>query len=259
MIRIPTFLVVLFALIICGPAFAQGGPGGRGPGPRGEFGPPGRPRPDRDRDRDRDGQNNPDDLDDSRPRPGRLSPDAQRDLDAFWDNNKDKIIEFCKKYSPNRWSLFERRIGQVKDYRAPRIPMLLQFKHLIELEKSDPELFKIKVAQIQVEDEEYRYAREVNRAMGGDVEKEARRNLRRLGAEAVKLRLDEREMRLARLQKRLHDEQQRLARDRANSDALVDAHVEDAIRVPPGPSPRQRQATTSQPHGNQTGGPGTPN
>ena len=261
-----TTLVVLCVLAVSASAFAQGGPPGGGPGgpggPGGRGG-PGRPPPphrERERERERDRENDLDALDgdpQGRPRPQRMGPDGQRELDAFWEDNKQKIIDFCKENSPNRWRTFERRIGQVNDYRAPRIPLLMQLKHLMELEKADPEMYKVKVAQIRVEDEIYRQVRDLNRARerNGTAEEiqSLRGNLREQAKQAVKLRLDERQLRLGRLAKRLEDEQQRLAKDRENPDALVDAHMEEVIRTPPGPPPVRRPQTTSQP------GSGAPN
>jgi hypothetical protein len=272
MTRNRTLLVVLCSAAITCSALAQGGgpdgagPRGRprpedgrrpGPGP-GPGGPGGRPRPDRDRDRD----NPPDGFDDLRPR-GRMSPDAQRDLDAFWEDNKQKIVEFCKENSPARWRTFERRIGEVSDYRAPRDKLLIQLRHLMELEKSDTELYKIKVAQIRAEDAEYRLTRELSwareRGTADDIQR-IRGDLRNKANESVTLRLDERQLRLSRLQKRLEDEQQRLARDRENAAAMVDAHVEEVIRTPPGPLPLRRgQTTTSQPQTAPPATPGAPN
>ena len=105
--------------------------------------------------------------------------------------------------------------------------------------------------RIRVEDEIYYYARQINRAGGND--EAARGKLREEATKAVKLRLDERQLRLARLAKRLEDEQRRLAKDRENPESLVDAHVEEVIRTPPGPPPFRRPQTTSQP------GAGAPN
>jgi hypothetical protein len=239
-----------FAVMFTSPALAQGGPGpgrGRGPGPGPGPGPA-------QRDAARDTGRIEEEIDTDRPGRGpRLSPEAQRDLDDFWDKNKQKIIDFCKEHSPNRWRAFERRLGDVR-FRAPRDRLLLQLKHLMELEKADPELYKIKIAQIHTEDAEYRLSREINwakdRAQADDLQKK-REELRATAREAIGLRLQERQLRLARLQKRFEAENQRLAKEMANMDSIIDARVEEVIRNPPGPPPMRRQQTTSQPGATQ--------
>jgi hypothetical protein len=264
--RLRTIIVALCSLVITCSALAQGGPGpgprgrphpgeghGPGPGPGGPGG-PGQGRPwDHDRDQNNDGV--PDD-DRRAARPGPDGPrDGPRELGEFWDKNKQKIIDFCKENSPNRWESIERWMKRQNagDFRPPREKLILQLKHLMELEQFDPELYKLKVAQIRVEDEEFKFARDYRRAMANgetDLAKKARDGLRQPAMKAIELRLQERQLRLARLQQRLEEEKQRLAADMTAQTKLVDAHVEEVITNPPGGPPGLRRpapGTSSQP------------
>jgi hypothetical protein len=271
MTRTHTIVACLCCLVISCAAIAQPGPGpgprrphpgdGRGPGPGpGPGGGP--PRPwdrDRDRDRDREPDTRPDDG-----HPGaRVGPDSPRELNEFWEANKQKIIDFCKENSPNRWEAMERWMSMRKigDFRPPRDKLILQIKHLMELEQADPDLYKLKVAQIRVEDEEFPMIRELRMALRNEDKpraKELREKLQQPAAKMVELRLQERQLRLARLQKRLDEEKQRLAKDMNTQNKLVDAHVEEVINNPPGGPPPMRRpgapVTTSQPTPEATDG-----
>jgi hypothetical protein len=234
-----SILTVVLTITLASTSFAQSRPGprdGRGPGPG--FGPgPGRNRLDQDRERDR--PNEPDDTT-AGPRPRPMSP---REIEEYWEANKQKIIDFCKANSTHRWASIERwmQFNNIRDFKPPRDRLLLQIINLLELERTDPELFKLRVEQIRAEDGEFRYAREYDRALRrGDTEgaANAKEQLRLLAPETIKLRLKERQLRLARLQKRLDQEKQRLAADLQDSTPLVEAHVKEILENPPGPPRR---------------------
>lgn len=174
---------------------------------------------------------------------------SPREVEDFWENNKQKIIDFCKENSPNRWTSIERWMARdnIRDFRPPRDKLLFQIINLMELQKVDPELYQIRIAQIRAEDVEFKYVREFNVAQRRgepDAATLARQQLKEHAAQTVKLRFQERQLRLSRLQKRLDEEKSRLASDMGNPALLVENHVEEVLENPGGP-PRFR------------GGPGT--
>jgi len=145
----------------------------------------------------------------------------------YWDALK----AFCEKHSPRRWQEIEDRI-QKYGRRAgmPRISqMSFKFRELQKLEKEDPELHKIKVALIEIEDVEYGLITDLKSLDKSDEKRaaELRKQLRDENKQYVDLRLQERAHRLDRLARMVEDEKRKLADDTRHADRLADERLAD--------------------------------
>jgi hypothetical protein len=145
----------------------------------------------------------------------------------YWDALK----AFCEKHSPRRWQEIEDRVQKYGRRAAlPRIgQMSFKFRELQKLEKEDPELHKIKVGLIEVEDVEYGLITDLKAVDKSDEKRaaELRKQLRDENKQYVDLRLQERAHRLDRLTRMVEDEKRKLADDTQHADRLADERLSD--------------------------------
>jgi hypothetical protein len=165
-------------------------------------------------------------------RAGRAS---KEDMEQF----REKMENFCREHAPKRWAALE----------ADKSPMrfggmYFRFRGLMMLENQDKELYKIKVRQIEIDDEEYglmKEIREARRDNNNDVINADTARLRDLSKEYIASRIDERSHRIISLQKSIDREQSLLASDKQNKDALIADRVESILNDTPSRS-RSRDA-----------------
>jgi hypothetical protein len=144
---------------------------------------------------------------------------------------RDALKAFCEKHSPRRWQEIEDRIQKY----GPRAgfarmsQMSFKFRELQKLEKEDPELHKIKVGLIEVEDVEYGLITDLKNLDKSDEKRaaELRKQLRDENKQYVDLRLQERAHRLDRLTRMVDDEKRKLADDGKHADLLADQRLAD--------------------------------
>jgi hypothetical protein len=171
---------------------------------------------------------------------------------------REKMENFCKDHAPNRWAA----LG------ADKSPMrfggmYFRFRGLVMLENQDPELYKIKVRQIEIDDEEYglmKEIREARRTNNNDVINANTTRLRDLSKEYIASRINERSHRIISLQKSIDREKILLASDEQNKDALIADRVDSILNDTPSRS-RSHDAgdAPAQPAGgNAPPGPGNP-
>jgi hypothetical protein len=147
-----------------------------------------------------------------------------------WDQTRKEFLAFCEKYAPNR-------AGEIKRQEAaggsggPRMfGMLIRFRNLQALQKTDPQLYKIQVTQIQNEDEEYGLLMKVHdlkKAPNPDPQQlqKLSADLKPLATTSVKLRVEERSHRIARLARLVEEERKQNDEDQRNQTKLIEARV----------------------------------
>jgi hypothetical protein len=144
---------------------------------------------------------------------------------------REKMENFCREHAPKRWAA----LG------ADKSPMrfggmYFRFRGLMMLENQDPELYKIKVRQIEIDDEEYGLMKEIREARknsNSDVINSATAKLRDLSKEYIASRIDERSHRIVSLQKSIDKEKAQLASDKQNQAALIAERVESILNDTP--------------------------
>jgi hypothetical protein len=137
---------------------------------------------------------------------------------------REELEKFCATNSPNRWQEVQKRfeINHGMERGPDRRPfagmgmMAFRFLKLKELKESNPELYQIRVKEIQLEDKAYGLTLE--RRKGGahvaDIDKE----LKQIAREHVDLQYKERSLRIAKLETMLADEKRQLEFDKTNAE-----------------------------------------
>jgi len=159
----------------------------------------------------------------------------KEDMEQF----REKMEVFCREHAPKRWAALE----------ADKSPMrfggmYFRFRGLMMLENQDKELYKIKVRQIEIEDEEYglmKEIREARKTANTDLINADTARLRDLSKEYIASRISERSHRIISLQKSIDREKSLLASDEQNKDALIADRVESILNDTPSRS-RSRDA-----------------
>ncbi len=151
---------------------------------------------------------------------------------------REKMQEFCKKHSPRRWAALEENAHGDKNplkYGG----MFFRFRGLVMLENQDPDLYEIKVKQIEIEDEEYGLMKDIREARKTEDSAkidEITLKLRELSAKYVSSRIDEHAHRITNLEKAIKSEQNALAYDKDKQQALIDERVKALLSDNPKPS-----------------------
>jgi hypothetical protein len=163
--------------------------------------------------------------------PGRSGPGGGWGGGGFrpgdWEQTRKEFLEFCEKKAPNRYN-------DLKAAGATGGPhlygMLVRFRNLQALQKTDPQLYEIQVSQIRNEDVEYgvlKKVRDLKKAPNNDPQQlqKLALELRPLAKESVKLRVEERSHRIARLAKLVEEERKQNDEDQKNQAKLIEARV----------------------------------
>jgi hypothetical protein len=107
------------------------------------------------------------------------------------------------------------------------------------LENQDPDLYEIKVKQIEIEDEEYGLMKDVREARKAEDAAKIDAitpKLRELSAKYIASRIDEHAHRITNLEKAIKSEQSALAYDKEKQQALVEERVKALLSDNPKPS-----------------------
>jgi hypothetical protein len=136
---------------------------------------------------------------------------------------------FFRAHSPNRLVMFDQHMDDPRmQYRMRRF-MQERYTMLQNLKERDPNLYELKVKQIELEDVIFGLAQEL-RSTGDEA---AREKLRGKIREQVVLWVDaslqEREQRLEKLKQLLADETKRLEADRNDREAMVERRLERVL------------------------------
>jgi hypothetical protein len=171
---------------------------------------------------------------------------------AEFDKFREDLQQFLIKHSPNRWAAMnDSARGGGGGSPVKFGGMFFRYRGLVVLKNEDPELYDIKVRQIEIEDQEFGLMRQLREAKKDDKAEDVDRitkELRKYADEYVTKRFEERTRRVAKLEKVLADEKAALASERDRKDALIGQHVEAVLHDQP----------THRPFGPGPGGPGGP-
>jgi hypothetical protein len=153
---------------------------------------------------------------------------AKEAFDKMTDKEKQKFREelekFCAENSPNRWQEVQKRfeINHGMERGPDRRPfagmgmMAFRFLKLKELKEANPELYQIRVKEIQLEDKAYGLTLE--RRKGGPHVADIDKELKQVAREHVDLQFKERSLRIAKLETMLADEKKQLEFDKTNAE-----------------------------------------
>jgi hypothetical protein len=176
----------------------------------------------------------------------------KEDMEQF----REKMEAFCKEHAPRRWEALGGDKNPMKFG-----GMYFRFRGLVMLENQDPELYKIKVRQIEIDDEEYglmKEIREARRTDNNDVINADTARLRDLSREYIASRINERSHRIISLQKSIDREKSLLASDVQNKDALIADRVESILNDTPSRSRSHDDAPAPPAGGDAPPAPGNP-
>ena len=135
----------------------------------------------------------------------------------------EEVEKFCLENSPNRWQEVRKRldINHGMERGPDRRPFggigMIAFRYLKlkELKESNPELYQIRVKEIQLEDKAYGLTLERRKGLHvADIDKE----LKQVAREHVDLQFKERSLRIAKLETMLADEKRQLEFDKTNAE-----------------------------------------
>jgi hypothetical protein len=151
-----------------------------------------------------------------------------------WDKVKEGFTAFSEQNTPNfaRFALskfglkgFDEAMKRGSGFHRR---MAKRYVELVDLKERASELHPIKLKQMQVEDAEVGILHQIREAkQSNDAAKveELKQQLRGKAQEHVQARLDEREYRIKELASSIEKERKKLADDRSNPAALIDARV----------------------------------
>jgi hypothetical protein len=139
---------------------------------------------------------------------------------------------FLKEHSPKRLEA----INSLPDERRSKWRLMgalsRQYQNIQKMQQDDPDLAKIVTGRMELEDALYGMVAQFREAKrGGDTEKQAavRRDMKAKVAELVDTNIKERKLRIARLEKTLKQESDRLADDEKGRESLVEKRVQNLL------------------------------
>ncbi len=155
------------------------------------------------------------------------------------DEQWNEAAEFMKNKSPKRWEAFAAMPEDRRD--MLRRMIYRRYEGLRSLEKSDAEMYQLKMQQMQVDDELFGLAAALRNA---DDQEGVAEKLNKRVADKVDLELKERELRLKSMQKALDD-------DRSHKDELIKKRLEQVrsgrfLKGPHFGHPPATQSTTGE-------------
>lgn len=136
---------------------------------------------------------------------------------------------FYRKHSDKWMDVFEKMDGDRHDYWRARI--VQRYETIQALEENNPELYAIKVNQLEIEDRIFDAKQRLGDApaKSADAEK-IKRELRQIVAELVKSRVEERKARISRIEKLLAQERKKLAEDERRQDQMVNRQFDALLK-----------------------------
>lgn len=165
-------------------------------------------------------------LDDQRERralgAGRL---AREISDEEWES----ALLFFKQHSPERMAALEGLDNSRKRRFRPIIAT--RYESIQSLEGVNPELHQIKIRQLEIEDQIFALKREHNDVTPKSPEaQKLREQMRQVVAELIQSRVQERKVRINRIQKLLAQEQKKLVEDERRQEQMINRHTEAVLR-----------------------------
>jgi hypothetical protein len=138
-----------------------------------------------------------------------------------------QVSAFMQQYSPNRWQAFQQlpRNGPLR--RGITRFVFGHWRRLQDLKQMDPALYDLRLRQVQLEDQLFGLLTPLKTAAAREAK---RAELRPIVQEDVEIGLKERAQRIERLQTLLQREQEKLAADQKDRDAIVDRRVESLVK-----------------------------
>jgi hypothetical protein len=136
---------------------------------------------------------------------------------AMTDEERKEIEAFFQKGAPKRFEKYQ----DVPEERKQKLLQAVrgQYRMLQRMKEDDPEIYAIRMKRMPIEDEMFSLGWDLRH---GDAKDDTRQKLRGKIREFLASKLEERTVRLARLEKRVKDEQAALQRDQGQLEQLVD-------------------------------------
>jgi hypothetical protein len=137
-----------------------------------------------------------------------------------------EIEAFMKTHSPERLARLE-EVGDEQRQQGVRNMFAARYRALEELKQQDPEMYRIRVARMPIEDKVFDLGWKLTHARPNEKPDENKAKLRSQLRLLVQSRLEERALRLRHLEKRLADERQKLKDDEQRLEDLVNSNLSD--------------------------------
>ncbi|MGE5607882.1 MAG: hypothetical protein ACM359_01390 [Bacillota bacterium] len=144
--------------------------------------------------------------------------------EADWD----EALKFFQKHSPHRAAAWE----SMKEPRKTRYKALfiMRYRSMLGLTRDDAQLRRIKISQIEIEDRIFAIKSRLSESNLASADADQlKRELHGKVKELVASRMDERKERITRLESLLKLEKDRLQKDLANKDQLIESQYKDVL------------------------------
>jgi hypothetical protein len=146
------------------------------------------------------------------------------------DDEWAEVAVFMKEHSPQRWRMYqnapEGHQGRLRG------PIYSAWKTLTRLEREDKEMYELRLKRLPIEDDIFALSGDIKK--GGEKAPELRAQLRAKVAAFMDSRMEERKLRITRLQKSLKEEQQALTEFDSQRDRIVDNRTREVVTQGPG-------------------------
>ncbi len=156
------------------------------------------------------------------PRPQPADP-----TDAEWS----QVEAFMRQNSPNRWKAFEQLAAENRVPRSLRRWMFARWRMIQGMGQDSPELHEQRLAHVQLEDELFGLVGQW-RTTDASAQPALRLNIREKVGQLIDASLKERRARIQRSRELLDREAQRLEREEANRNQLIDRRTEAELSAP---------------------------
>jgi hypothetical protein len=159
--------------------------------------------------------------------PGHLRP-GLRGMPALSEEEVAAAMVFMHENSPKRYSAIEALPDNQHKVRIKNVAVLAAIQ-LMRLEKDEPNLYRLSLNRVHLEDDVYGLLADLHKAPA-DKQEAIKTVLKGKVLDLVNAGILEREARLQKLQETVEAEQKKLADDKANKDRVVDERYAAILR-----------------------------
>jgi hypothetical protein len=136
----------------------------------------------------------------------------------------EEISIFMKEHSPERL----KAINNLPEGPRERLRMVAtrNYRNYKQIETKDPALAKLMVSRVELEDQVFKLVNQIRSEKGNEAQAQSDKQLleQKIG-ELLDVNINERELRISRLQTTLESEQKQLASDSKNKDQLIEKRL----------------------------------
>jgi hypothetical protein len=158
----------------------------------------------------------------------------------------EEISIFMKEHSPERL----KAINNLPDGPRERLRMAVtrNYRNYKQIETKDPALAKLMVNRMELEDQVFKLVNQIKAEKGNESQVQAdKQSLQQKIGELIDVNINEREVRIAKLQTTLEGEQKQLASDSKNRDQLVERRLRSFLGAHAADAAPQDQADAAKP------------